>query len=101
MDRGLVLYSVGVRLAVAERAALEGALEKARRELDALRAIPDRVTRQKLAAMRERMADTVGIASAPISTTPIPWPDVPVRIPGTDRYLASGNERGDNPGIPG
>lgn len=100
-DDGLVLYSVGIRLAVAERAALEQALAKASRELDALRAIPDRATRQKLAAIRTRMVDTLGISTAPISTTPIPWPDVPVRIPGTDRYLAPGNERGDHPSIPG
>lgn len=104
-DDGLVLYAVGVRLAAAEHAELESALEKANLELDALRAIPDRATRQKVAAIGIRKSQIGGTASPLIPPIPIPWPDVPVRIPGTDRYLAPRNENGarsDDPrNIPG
>lgn len=99
-DEGFVLYVVGVRVAVAERAALECALENARVELDALRAIPDRATRQKLAAITTRKGQIGGTAPPLISATPVPWPDVPVRIPGTDRYLAPRNEIGDRSNDP-
>ena len=92
-DDGLVLYAVGLRLADAERVALERALEGARAELAGLRAIPDRATRQKQAAVGFRNSQ-VGVTGRPlIAATPIPWPDVPVRIPGTDRYLAPQHER--------
>lgn len=91
-DDGVVLYAFGVRLAAVERAVLERALEGARIELEALRAIPDRATRQRRAAIGFRKDQPARPSSPLLSAAPIPWPDVPVRVPGTDRYLAPGIE---------
>lgn len=99
-DDGLVLYAVGVRSAAAERAALERALEKASAELDSLRATPDRATRQKLAAVGIRKNPVQETGQPLLPATPVPWPHVPVRIPGTDRYLAAGNEMDDRSNDP-
>lgn len=89
-DAGLTLYTVGVRIALAERAQLELKIIAARVELEALRTVPARQERQRIAAAEQRAWDAAQyrkkleaeLAGRPQSTVQA-WGDVPVRIPGT------------------
>lgn len=90
-NAGLTLYTVGVRIALAEREQLEHQIAVARVDLENLRAVPARQERQRIAAAEQRAWDAAvhrrktaaELAGRPQSTVEA-WEDVPVRIPGTN-----------------
>lgn len=111
-NAGLTLYTVGVRIALGERAQLEQKIIAARAELEALRTVPARQERQRIAAAEQRAWDaaqhrekTKAELAARPQTTVEAWGDVPVRIPGTSQVAAprateSVEAQADSPATP-
>ena len=100
-NAGLTLYTVGVRMALAERAQLEHNITIARAELEALRIVPPRQERLRIAAAEQRAWDAAEhrrkkraeLAARP-QTTVEAWGDVPVRIPGTNTVAVPATSAG-------
>ncbi|WP_295122588.1 hypothetical protein [uncultured Leifsonia sp.] len=94
-NAGLTLYTVGVRIALEERTQLEQKITTARAELEALRSVPARQERQRMAAAEQHAWDAAQhrkkleaeLAKRQQSTVQA-WGDVPVRIPGTSHVAA-------------
>lgn len=95
-DDGLSLFQVGVRMALAERADLEREIANARIELEALRLVPPRAERERRAAAIARartMQEKRESARQEPEAQPLAaWPDVPVRIPGSSKYVLPGDQ---------
>ncbi|WP_426624520.1 hypothetical protein ACPPVW_18515 [Leifsonia sp. McL0607] len=82
----VVLFQVGVRIALAEREQLAADLADAQAELDRARAVPNRAVRVRAARRLHRGFDVVASRGQPTRVTASAWP---VRVPGTATVLSA------------